>query len=126
MIPARWRSGFWFGVVGASAAGVHTLVFAWLQHAMWPELANALGFGVAFGVSFYGHRYFSFSDTTTAVHQSLWRFLATALLGFVANEVSFIAMTRGLEWPSLPALWLAMVIAAAQTFVLGRFWAFAR
>jgi putative flippase GtrA len=126
MIPQRWRPGVWFGVVGASAAVVHTLVFALLQHAMWPELANALGFGVAFGVSFLGHRHFSFADTTTRVAQSLVRFGITALMGFVANELSFIAMTRWLEWPSLIALWLAMVIAAAQTFLLGRFWAFAR
>ena len=66
------------------------------------------------------------ADTTTRVAQSLVRFGITALMGFVANELSFIAMTRWLEWPSLIALWLAMVIAAAQTFLLGRFWAFAR
>lgn len=126
MNPARWRSGFWFGVVGGSAALVHATVFALLETRLWPEVANALGFGVAFGVSFAGHRRLSFADTTTPVQQSLRRFGVTALLGLLSNEASFMLMTRWLEWPSWPALWLAMVVAAAQTFVLGRLWAFAR
>ena len=126
MIPTRWRSGVWFALVGASAALVHTLVFVGLQSKMWPEGANAIGFGIAFGVSFFGHRRLSFADTSTPMFQSLMRFFPTALLGLASNELSFMAMTRGLQWPSLLALWLAMLIAAAQTFVLGRYWAFAR
>jgi putative flippase GtrA len=120
------RSGVWFGVVGATAALVHTLVFAWLQHHIWPELANALGFGVAFGVSFGGHRHLSFADTSNGVVQSLLRFVPTALLGLITNEVCFMALTRGLDWPALISLWLAMGLAAIQTFVLSRYWAFTR
>jgi putative flippase GtrA len=120
------RSGLWFGLVGASAALVHTLVFAWLQHQVWPELANALGFGAAFGVSFWGHRHLSFADTSKGMGQSLLRFVLTALLGLLTNEVCFMALTRGLGGSALMSLWLAMGIAAIQTFVLGRFWAFAR
>jgi putative flippase GtrA len=123
---AALKSGFWFGLVGLTAAVVHTGVFAFLRESMWPELANALGFVVAFGVSFTGHRYLSFADTTTGVGQSLLRFCVTALLGFAANELSFVLMWRGLGWPALPSLWGAMVVAAAQTFLLGRWWAFAR
>ena len=121
-----WRSGFWFGVVGICAAAVHTGVFMALSEMVWPELANALGFAVAFGVSFVGHRRLSFADTLTPWRQSLWRFGATAVLGLGANELAFVVFTRGLQWPSLWALWLAMVVAAVQTFVLGRLWAFAR
>jgi putative flippase GtrA len=112
--------------VGATAALVHTLVFAWLQHHIWPELANALGFCVAFGISFAGHRHLSFADTSTGMAQSLLRFVPTALLGLVTNEVGFMALTRGLHWPALVSLWLAMGLAAIQTFVLSRCWAFAR
>jgi putative flippase GtrA len=126
MMPARLKSGLSFGLVGLVAAAVHTGVFAALRQAMWPELANALGFVIAFGVSFIGHRYVSFADTTTAVGQSLLRFGVTALLGFAANELSFVLMWRVLQWPDLLSLWIAMVVAAVQTFWLGRFWAFAR
>jgi putative flippase GtrA len=126
MTPQRLKSALSFGGVGLAAAAVHTGVFALLRQTMWPELANALGFCVAFGVSFIGHRYLSFADTTTGMGQSLLRFAVTALLGFAANELSFVLMWRVLDWPALPSLWIAMVVAAVQTYVLGRFWAFAR
>ena len=120
------RSGFWFLVVGASAALTHWLVFELVQHAVWPELANALGFSVAFCVSFAGHRYLSFQDAGTSVQQSLLRFFVTALLGFATNELVFVALLHGLLWPSRLALFVAMVAAAAQTYLFSRYWAFRR
>jgi putative flippase GtrA len=120
------RTGFWFLVVGASAAAVHMAVFMLTAPLMWPELANAAGFAVAFVVSFAGHRFLSFADAETSLWQSLRRFAATALAGFAANELMFIALLRGLDWPDWLALFVALVFASAQTFVLSRFWAFRR
>jgi putative flippase GtrA len=120
------RSGFWFLVVGTSAALTHMAVFALAQRAMWPELANAVGFVVAFGVSFGGHRALSFQDAGTTVRQSLGRFAVTALAGFASNELLFVALLRALQWPSLLALFVALVFAAGQTYVLSRYWAFRR
>ncbi len=120
------RTGFWFLVVGASAAAVHMAVFMLTAPLIWPELANAAGFAVAFVVSFAGHRFLSFADAQTSLWQSLRRFAATALAGFAANELMFIALLRGLDWPDWLALLVALVFASAQTFVLSRFWAFRR
>jgi putative flippase GtrA len=122
----RWRSGGFFLVVGAVAALTHLLVFELSKHQLWPEVANALGFAVAFGVSFAGHRWLSFSDTTTPLLQSLRRFGVTSLAGFACNELCFMLLFRLWGWPSLPALLVAMLVAAVQTFVLSRFWAFMR
>lgn len=119
-------STFWFLAVGGAAALTHMGVFALAQSSMWPELANALGFVIAFFVSFAGHRLLSFQDATTSVSTSLKRFAVTALAGFASNEVVFIVLLRALELPSLLALFLALVFAAGQTFVLSRFWAFKR
>ena len=121
-----WRSGFFFGLVGVAAALTHLAVFEALKSMLWPELANAAGFGVAFVVSFAGHRWLSFRDAGTTVAQSLGRFALTALAGFAANEAVFVLLLRGLGWPSLLALGAALVVAAGQTFVLSRFWAFRR
>jgi putative flippase GtrA len=110
--------------VGAAAALTHMAVFGGLQDRMWPELANALGFVVAFGVSFWGHRTLSFVGTSRPVSQSLWRFVITALLGFGFNEGVFVGLYRGLHWPSWLALLAGLVLAACLTFVLSRFWAF--
>jgi putative flippase GtrA len=93
---------------------------------MWPELANALGFCVAFVVSFAGHRLLSFKDASTSVASSLGRFAVTAVAGFASNELVFVLLLRWLGWPSLLALLVALVFAAGQTFLLSRFWAFRR
>ncbi|WP_223909601.1 GtrA family protein [Rhodoferax lithotrophicus] len=119
-------STFWFLAVGGSAAATHMGVFALSQSHMWPELANALGFCVAFVVSFAGHRLLSFKDAGTSVSTSLLRFAATALAGFASNELVFMLLLRVLGLPSLLALFLALLFAAGQTFVLSRFWAFRR
>lgn len=119
-------STFWFLAVGGAAALTHMVVFALTQHQIWPELANALGFCVAFVVSFAGHRLLSFKDAGTSVGTSLRRFAVTALAGFASNEVVFILLLRALYWPSLLALFVALLFAAGQTFFLSRFWAFRR
>ncbi len=120
------RTGFWFLAVGGAAALTHMAVFALTQQRLWPEVANALGFAVAFFVSFAGHRLLSFQDAGTTVKQSFVRFAVTALAGFATNEGVFVLLLRGLEWPSMGALFVALVFAAGQTFVLSRFWAFRR
>lgn len=89
-------------------------------------MANAAGFCVAFVVSFAGHRRLSFSDADTSLWQSFRRFSVTALAGFAANEVMFVALLRGLNLPDWLALFVALVFASAQTFLLSRFWAFRR
>ena len=119
-------STLWFLVVGASAALTHMAVFALTQHQIWPELANALGFSVAFFVSFAGHRLLSFKDAGTSVGTSLRRFALTAVAGFASNEVVFVLLLRWLAAPALLALAAALVFAAGQTFLLSRYWAFRR
>jgi putative flippase GtrA len=119
-------STFWFLAVGVTSALTHMGVFALAQHEMRPELANALGFVVAFFVSFAGHRHLSFKGAVTSMGTSLTRFAITALAGFAGNEVVFVLLLRALACPPLVALFVAMVFAAGQTFLLSRYWAFRR
>ncbi len=121
-----WHSGLWFGLVGASAAAEHLLVFEASRHALPPEVANLAGFLVAFGVSFAGHRWLSFKGTRTGLQQSLLRFAVTAVAGFATNELCFVLALRLAGWPVWPSLVLALLLAAGQTFLLGRWWAFRR
>lgn len=120
------NSGFWFLIVGSAAAATHMGVFELTKAHLLPELANAAGFCVAFVVSFAGHRRLSFQDADTRFWQSLRRFAATALAGFIANELMFVALLRGLALPDWLALFFALIFASAQTFLLSRFWAFRR
>jgi putative flippase GtrA len=123
------HSGFWFVLVGASAALTHMAVFALvliLVPTLWPEIANVAGFLVAFLVSFVGHRRLSFQDAGTGLVQSFLRFAATAVAGFMTNEGVFIVLFRVLAFPAWAALMCGIVLATVQTFVLSRFWAFKR
>ena len=123
------HSGFWFVLVGASAALTHMAVFTvvlLLVPTLWPEIANVAGFLVAFLVSFVGHRRLSFQDAGTGLMQSFLRFAATAVAGFVTNEAVFIVLFRVLALPTWVALISGIVVSALQTFVLSRFWAFKR
>ena len=122
-------TAFWFLLTGASAALTHMGVFALMQYVqpeLWPEVANALGFGVAFVLSFVGHRWLSFKGTSTPIKQSLRRFGVTALAGIACNELVFMLLTRHYGWFALLALFVALLVASVQTFVLSRFWAFQR
>ena len=123
------HSGFWCVLVGASAALTHMAVFTVvliLAPTLWPEMANVVGFLVAFFVSFLGHRRLSFQDAGTSLMQSFLRFAATAVAGFVTNETVFILLFRLLGLPTWVALISGIVVSAVQTFVLSRFWAFKR
>lgn len=120
------RSTFWFLAVGSTAAATHVAVFSLVAPYLWLELANALGFVIAFFVSFGGHRWLSFSDAGTSVGTSLGRFALTALSGFACNELVFVLLLRVLHWNELVALVSALVLAAGQTYLLSRFWAFRR
>ena len=123
------HSGFWFVLVGASAALTHMAVFTvvlLLVPTLWPEIANVAGFLVAFLVSFVGHRRLSFQDAGTSLMQSFLRFAATAVAGFVTNETVFILLFRLLGLPTWVALISGIVFSAVQTFVLSRIWAFKR
>jgi putative flippase GtrA len=119
-------STFWFLAVGGTAALTHMGIFALVQGHMLPELANALGFVIAFVVSFSGHRLLSFKDAGTSVRTSLGRFAVTALAGFASNELIFALLLRGVGLPALMALFIALVFAAGQTFLFSRYWAFRR
>lgn len=122
------NSGLWFGTVGAAAALLHLLVFELLHRhllpGLAPELSNALGFAVAFFVSFTGHRLLSFPDTRISLWQSVLRFSGAAIAGFFTNELVFSSLLHFLGMPARPALVIALLVAAGQTFLISRYWAF--
>ncbi|MBK6649588.1 MAG: GtrA family protein [Betaproteobacteria bacterium] len=124
------KQGIWFLIVGAVASAVHIFAF-WLLNeywlpGIWPEINNTLAFAVAFVFSFLGHRLLSFPDANVSVWVSLMRFGLSALAGFLTNQAVFMALTRWIGWWPTLALIVALVLAAAQTYLLGRYWAFRR
>ena len=115
-----------FGLVGGSAAATHLAVVALLvsQLQMQPLGANVLAFLVAFIVSYNGHALLTFSAAQANGWPVVARFFAVACLAFVANELLYYIALNWLHWHYFWSLALVLVLIAAGTFVLSKFWAF--
>lgn len=114
-----------FGLVGGAATLVHFVValslIAFGIHPLW---SNALGFVVAFQVSYFGHRSFTFKHPELPIAQSMRRFAVVATGGFLLDEGLLAVL---LVWTALPApvaLAAALLVVAGVTFVAVRLWVF--
>ena len=113
------------GVGGAAAATHLAVVFLLVQGlAMAPLAANVLAFLVAFVVSYNGHALLTFSAAQAKGWPVVARFFAVACLAFVANELLYYIALNWLHWHYFWSLAVVLVLVAAGTFVLGKFWAF--
>ncbi len=115
-----------FGLVGGSAAatpqlGGDLVVAHPGQATQWGKVQ---GVEVAFIVSYNGHAALTFSQAQARGWATVARFFAVACGSFVANELLYAAALRWLPWNYLASLALVLVLVAAGTFVLSKFWAF--
>lgn len=119
-----------FGVVGLAAAAVHywTVVALVELFEIVPLRANVGGFVLAFWVSYFGHRYWTFFDTADpqSKKQSFLRFLSVAVLGFCMNALLFYLLLHYTAMPYYISLAIVVLTVAAMTYVLSRLWAFRR
>jgi putative flippase GtrA len=116
-----------FGLIGAAAAAIHYwTVIALVELAgVAPLRANIGAFAVAFWCSYFGHRHWTFADHGRGNPVAVFfRFLATALLGFLLNQWLFYLLLTYLRLPYFISLAIVMVIVAASTYLLSRLWAF--
>lgn len=132
MIPIDRLSHFTrlsrFGLIGILAAATHySIVIALVEYfQVTPMQANVGGFGVAFWMSYLGHRHWTFSDHSTTVHRSLIRFFTTALFGFGLNTFLYYLGLRYLDLPYFITLALVIFIVAITTYFLSTYWAFTK
>ncbi|UTH74894.1 GtrA family protein [Chromobacterium sp. IIBBL 290-4] len=120
------RQLFWFGVVGVSAMAVHFLLvtLALVPLGAPPLAANVLGFLLAFQVSYWGHRQFTFEARHVPHRQALPRFFGVSCLSFCVNEAMYYLLLRFSALDYRVSLAIVLFTVAALTFVLGKLWAF--
>lgn len=113
-----------FGIVGIAAMAVHWLsVAALVPLGLAPLIANVVAFCIAFNVSYWGHRSWTFGSS--AGHRTtLWRFFAVALGSFLLNELLYYLLLTYTGLNYQVALAVVLVTVAALTFTLSRQWAF--
>ncbi|NRF70829.1 GtrA family protein [Aquincola sp. S2] len=114
-----------FALVGAAAAAVHLGLVLMLVNGglLAPLQANVAGWIVALGVSFAGHRCFSFAAQRAPLGRAAVRFSALSAAGFVLNEAAYAGLLHG-GWRYEPALAAVLLGIAALTYLLARHWAF--
>lgn len=115
-----------FGITGSMATLLHFAVVVLLvetQH-MYPLTANIFGFFTGFIVSFSGHRFWTFSETTRTVRASLPRFFLIAALNFAGNQTLYYLLLEKLHMHYTIALIIVLGVMAAITYCLSKWWAF--
>lgn len=115
-----------FGVIGGLAAITHYSVVMLLLHLSQLPLAyaNLLAFIVAFWVSYFGHRHFTFQAQALSHRQTLPKFVLVATLGFIFNESLLLISHQYLNISLSILVVFAIFMTAIFTFVLNRFFAF--
>lgn len=125
------RQPLLFALVGALAALCHftLLNFGVTRLNLAPWLANIVGFGGAFLVSFYGHYRLTFASEkhvqAALPLYALLRWAAVAVGGFLGNQALYVALLGLWGNGYFRIAWLvATLIVAALSFLLGKLWAF--
>jgi putative flippase GtrA len=126
MILGHKRSISWFAIIGALAALTHYIVAVSLECSgiVIASSANIVGFIIAFPVSYFGHRKFSFADQDSNHSQFYHEFISVALIGFLANQTLVLTALQYTKLPFWFSLGAVMVLVAMSTYLLSKFWAF--
>lgn len=115
-----------FGLVGLTAASIHffTVIFVVQLSGIKPLIANFFGFIVAFQMSYWGHRRWTFRQTSASHRVALPRLLCVQLINFTANESLFYFFLL-LNLPYPVALLIVLTVLPIFTFVMSKRWVFA-
>lgn len=117
-----------FALVGVLATLTHAVVAATLlQTGVLSAIpSNICGFLIAFGVSFTGHYFWSFSHLRQQgqAMKSMRRFFLIALSGFALNSFVLVLWLRLTPWPDLIGLLFSVAIVPILSFLGARLWAF--
>jgi putative flippase GtrA len=117
---------FRFCVIGGSAAVVHWLVVLTVvsQTGMEPLIANIIAFLCAFGVSYVGHKNWTFEARDQAHGPAAIKFFTVAVTGFCINESVYALTLKVLHLHYLVGSVIAIATAAVSTYILSQCWAF--
>ncbi|AJC48251.1 GtrA family protein [Allofrancisella guangzhouensis] len=114
---------FYFLIIGALASLVNfVLVFIIVDlNITKPLIANFFAYLIAFNVSYFGHRYFTFSKTTQSHKKAASQFFINALIGLALNEGIYSVLLHVLHIQYLIALFITMLLVAIYTFIVSKF-----
>ncbi|MCF6777545.1 GtrA family protein [Thiotrichales bacterium 19X7-9] len=121
-----FKQTFKFGIVGVIAAIVHFIIVSILVHFFhwYPLLANIVAFLIAYNVSYFGHKNWTFHEHGKKIsHTSNIKFFIVATLSFILNEGLYGIYLLFIPHYQL-ALFLTLATVPPITFILSKLWAF--
>lgn len=112
--------------VGLVATGVHTGLALILANFLGfhPIAANISGFTVAFFISFFGHFFWTFANSNNTVHQTMPRFIISAIIGAAASNGLLWILLNSVLLPNNISILASIAIVPLVTFLLSRLWIF--
>ena len=114
-----------FTTTGAAAALTHySIVMLLFKRNIALQYANLIAFLLAYWVSYFGHRIFTFKAQHIAHRQTLPKFTLVAGLGFLFNESFLLLSNLYFSVPVSTLVCVAIVLTSIVTFLLNRFFAF--
>ncbi|ENV04086.1 MULTISPECIES: GtrA family protein [Acinetobacter] len=114
-----------FTTTGAAAALTHySIVMLLFKRNIALQYANLVAFLLAYWVSYFGHRIFTFKAQHISHRQTLPKFTLVAGLGFLFNESFLLLSNLYFSTPISTLVCVAIVLTSIVTFLLNRFFAF--
>lgn len=111
--------------IGGIAALVHlAIVYLLVSYVHFPALlANIFAFFTAFNVSYFGHKYLTFSQLQDQKTLRLAHFFMVASSAGAINEGLYFLVLRFTALNYLLALFLVLSLVSIYSFILSRYWA---
>lgn len=114
-----------FGLVGVAAMFCHGVsLWAWVEIVgLGPVLSNTLAFLTAFGLSYFGHYYWTFKSEARH-RESMGKFFTVAVTGFALNLLIMYLTTAVYGLNYWWGFMLIVLSIPAMTYVVSRSWVF--
>jgi len=108
-----------FLIIGVLASITNMLIVFLLVHFdfLIPLMANVIAYLIAFNVSYFGHRAFTFLQSTQPHKTAVVKFFINVMIGLGLSEILYYIFLHILYVNYLIALFITMVLVAVYTFI---------
>jgi len=115
-----------FLIIGALASIANFVIVIAIVHLeiAKPLIANLFAYLIAFNISYFGHRFLTFSTTTQSHKKAASQFFINVMIGLTLNELIYYILLHILHIQYLIALFITMGLVAIYTFVVSKFFIF--
>ncbi|TLD84286.1 GtrA family protein [Helicobacter trogontum] len=118
------KSAIVYGIVGIINTIIgYSIMFGLTFIGVIPELANALGYGIAFVVSYLLNKKFTFQSKHTHKRDFI-RFALVSCFAYIANLSVLVICHRILMWNEYIALIIANIVYVFIGYLLHKCWTF--